>query len=283
VLVSVQLRITIHLVPDPIVAAAAAGRALAKQADEEVPQLDPALEQFAAQITGSARKEVGAWFADHLRLRRMRSQLKILRRAQEIATESGFDPQVVKLNLLVPLLEAGSLEEDEGMAERWSALLANAAQPSSGSKIPPSFPEVLRQLAPIEAAILDAVYETVVKHPQNRWPNTGAVGDNIRAHFNLDPVSFEVSVDNLYRLRLCAPPSVAFDFTTDKEARYQTTGTALICLTPYGYAFVTACRSPDGTSVGQHPDVGASSNPTTGARINARDVVLPPSTRDIVG
>lgn len=40
----------------------------------------------------------------------MKSQLKILEKAQRHAEKAGFSPKVVKMNLLVPLLEASSLD-----------------------------------------------------------------------------------------------------------------------------------------------------------------------------
>lgn len=225
---------------EPISAAGAvirAGQSALAGADSEV-------EQFAAQITGTGRKEVGAWFADHIRLRRFKSQLKILAKAQKYAAEADFDPKVVKMNVLVPLLEAGSLEEDEAMADRWAALLANAAGNKSDSPgVPPSFPEVLRQLAPKDAAILDAIFDVATRFPRSEWVQRGAVVQQVRDTFSLDDYSFAITKQNLVRLGLCAAPASGFDFT-DGDYLYPVVNAEVICLTEFGHAFVSACRAP---------------------------------------
>jgi hypothetical protein len=225
---------------EPISAAGAvikAGQSALSGADSEI-------EQFAAQITGTGRKEVGGWFADHIRLRRFKSQLKILGKAQEYAEKAGFDPEVVNMNVLVPLLEAGSLEEDEAMADRWAALLANASSNKSDAPgVPPSFPEVLRQLAPKDAAVLDAIFDVVIQFSRNEWVHRGAIAQQVQDVFSLDDYSFAVTKQNLIRLGLCAAPASGLDFT-DGNHLYPVVNAEIICLTEFGHAFVTACRAP---------------------------------------
>ncbi len=178
----------------------------------------------------------------------MRSQLKILKKAQEYAEEAGFEPGVVNMNLLVPLLEAGSLEEDEGMADRWAALLANAAGRDAGVyEVPPSFPDVLRQLSPKEAALLDAVYEAAIQHPPEEWSHRGALAAAAQQFVDMNDEEFAVGKQNLIRLGLCRDPANGFEFT-DQDFKYQIVDSHLICLTRYGAAFVRACRTPSPNS-----------------------------------
>ncbi len=223
---------------EPVTAAAA----VAKAGKAALSDASPEAEEFAGQITGTGRKEIGAWFADHIRLRRFKSQLKILSKAQEHAKEAGFDPQVVKMNVLVPLLEAGSLEDDETMSDRWAALLANAANPEADSPdVQPSFPEILRQLTPRDAAILDAVFEVAQRFPREEWIGRGAIGEAIRANVGCGKSEFAVSRQNLIRLGLCSPPAGGLEFA-EGDHRYPVVNSDLVCLTEFGYAFVQACR-----------------------------------------
>src|SRR4051812_19777659 len=103
----------------------ATGAAVAKVAE----QLEPAATEFASRVTGAPSQELGAWIADHIRFRRWKSEIKILRKAREHAEKAGFAPQEVPLKTLAPLLEGGSLEDedDDEMIDRWAALLANAS------------------------------------------------------------------------------------------------------------------------------------------------------------
>jgi hypothetical protein len=47
------------------------------------------------------------------------------------------------------------------MHDRWAALLSNAANPASVIQVFPSFPEILSQLSPKEAILLDAIQSHV--------------------------------------------------------------------------------------------------------------------------
>lgn len=222
--------------------ATAAAGAVAKAGQAALSDASSEVEEFAAQITGTGRKEVGGWFADHVRLRRFKSQLKILQKAQKHAQEAGFDPKVVKMNVLVPLLEAGSLEEDEDMSDRWAALLANAASDHADTpSVQPSFPEILRQLAPKDAAVLDAVYDVALRFPREEWIGSGAIADQVKASVGMDDYSFAVCRRNLMRLGLCADPAAGLGFT-DQDHRYPVVNAEIICLTEFGHAFVSACR-----------------------------------------
>lgn len=241
---------------DPLSAAGAAkvGTELVKATGNYLSGIDPAVEKYAEQITGTARGELGSWLADHVRLRRFKSQLKIVGKAQKFAEDAGFDPGVVNLKVLVPLLEAGSLEDDadtddaERMTDRWAALLANASHANREDEVLPSFPEVLRQLTPVEAKLLDAIYDVAMRFTRKERANHGADGEALRASVGVAEASFSTHIDNLYRLRLAAAPAVGLAFTDNPETRYQLSGYTVICLTDFGNAFVRACRPPGGSS-----------------------------------
>lgn len=74
-----------------------------------------------------------------------------MRAAQKIE-ESGLPTSAVSDKLLRAVLEDGGLEDDDDLQERWSSLLAGAA---TGRQVPAAFPEILRQLDPIEVQLLD--------------------------------------------------------------------------------------------------------------------------------
>jgi hypothetical protein len=73
------------------------------------------------------------------------------------------------------LMDGGTLEDDEEMAERWASLLANVA--GGARDVPPSFASVLRDLEPEQARILDHVYQTMMQiAPELRRGNLGMSG-----------------------------------------------------------------------------------------------------------
>jgi hypothetical protein len=116
-------------------------------------ELLPAARAFQEAVgQTSVGQEIGQWLADVVRYRRASHQARLLMRAAEKIRASGLPASAVEDRLLRAVLEEGAFEDDERMQERWARLLASAA---TGVTVPPAFPEILRQLEPIEARLLD--------------------------------------------------------------------------------------------------------------------------------
>lgn len=214
---------------------------LAKEAIKESFQ---AAKEFAGKLINPGLQEGGGIIQDTVKFWRFKNQVNILLKAKKFLEEKGMNPKMVLPKTLVPLLENGSLEEDDEMQDRWASLLATAADPNSRINVRPSFAEILKELSPIEALILDKIYELVVglPIPKEDRIGRGAAGISLKQFFALSDDEFEISIDNLYRLRLCSPPSIGLDFVDHKEHKFQLQMKEIICLTDFGFAFVTACR-----------------------------------------
>lgn len=116
-------------------------------------ELVPAAKAFGEAIgQTSAGREFGQWLADIVRYHRAPAQARLLVRAAAKVRESGLPTAAVEDRLLRAVLEEGGFEDDDAMQERWASLLASAA---TGMTVPPAYPEILRQLEPIEASVLD--------------------------------------------------------------------------------------------------------------------------------
>ncbi|HZL14253.1 MAG TPA: Abi-alpha family protein [Verrucomicrobiae bacterium] len=205
--------------------------------------------EFLEKIAGPPAEEFGLFLGDQVRLFRFRKQVKLLADAGEILKQAGINPKKVPLKTLFPILEGASLEEDESMSARWAALLATAANPKSTITVQPSFPEILKQLSPLEAKILDLIFDMInqIGIVRAEWPSRGALGKSVRDLLQLQEQDFEIAIDNLYRLRLCSPPSTKLDFIDNKEHRFQLSTKDLICITELGFSFVSACKISDGS------------------------------------
>src|SRR4051794_33876843 len=105
-------------------------------------------------------RELDLWITEIVNRWRQTSQLKtqvkLLTKAVELATEVRAlgirTAEPIDNRLLRAVLEDGSLEPHDEMHDRWAGLLVSAA---AGVAVPPAFPEVLRQLEPVEARLLD--------------------------------------------------------------------------------------------------------------------------------
>lgn len=204
------------------------------------------------KIAGPAAEEIGLTLKDHVRVFRLKRQVRLFNRVKEILAESDLEPGRVPFKLLQPIIESASLEEKDELQDRWAALLANSAITRD---VHPSFPEILKQLSEREVLYLDAVYEyqegkkelevqrtihgAELKRRFGKLDNTFYLRlakvldmkteDPQEAYHNIDPL-FKISGlgDNVVRLGLLRTP------VQDMNHR----------LTDFGKAFVKACRAP---------------------------------------
>lgn len=178
-----------------------------------------------------------------MRWRRFKTQVKILEKAQAMLDAANLSGHAVPAKTLVPLLELCSLEkeDDDEMQTRWAALLANAAtEEQPGSIVLPSFSQILSELSPLEARMLDWLaanlreYE-VPGHAGHVPGHAGHELDYFGVQFGFPtqmmgdpprPEIFFVSVDNLQRLQLCTlerPNKVLRDLAMKIDRRIKTT------------------------------------------------------------
>lgn len=133
--------------------AAGAGFGAAK---ELAPIVVKQAEDFLAAALGEPEKSIGTIGGEFTR-RRLRNLGPILATAWESLKEIGVSPEPIALNILVPGLEAASLQEDEELQKRWAYLLANAADPSKAGITYSSFVAILKDLCARDVKVLDMI------------------------------------------------------------------------------------------------------------------------------
>jgi hypothetical protein len=212
-----------------------------------VQEVLPAVEDFAEAtgLTGPVR-ELAGWLTDLIRYRRAPHQAKLLIDAAAKIRASGLPSCAVSDKFLRAVLESGSLEDDLSMQTRWASLLANACtDPNTAQRV--AFAEVLRQLEPIEAQMLDRLVEAWAP-----FGDAARVGES-SAYYTLEHASSQVQneigisddgLDNLERLgliRFAAKNSPTIKDMEELSALLR----ALVVPTAFGIGFVRACRIPD--------------------------------------
>lgn len=132
-----------------------------------VAELGKPLVDLLTKLAGPAAEEIGLTIGDHIHIVRFKRQIRLLQNAKKFLDEAGIEAKRVPLKLLGSILEQGSLEEDDELQDRWAALLASAA--SHEGVVPPSFPEILKQLTKSDGLVLDRLcreIELIIKNPQ---------------------------------------------------------------------------------------------------------------------
>lgn len=190
-------------------------------------------------------------------------------RTKALLTSVNREPQTVEEKTLFPLVQAASLEADPLLAEKWAALLANAADPAQRVPVHPSYVEILRQLTPTEAKLLEELFAdiyayvlpmsvTEVSPKREARRKNDALKQLIRLNsiyyrhiegqFEGVPEPemqhpFDAMIDNILRQRLlilanAQPPKttpIVFEYNPDKSKAF---------FTSLGYDFMLAVTPP---------------------------------------
>lgn len=113
-------------------------------------------QDFIAAALGHPGESLGAILGNFGR-RRFQNMETIGSKAHLILLDIGVTPQEVPLNIMLPALEAASLQDQSELQTTWANLLANAADPRRQNPVEPSFAGILRELSHREVKFLDAL------------------------------------------------------------------------------------------------------------------------------
>lgn len=198
------------------------------------------VEKFIAVIVPEFVKDVAGILSDQCRFLRLKNQVKILEKAERYCSEHGIKPQKTNLKFLVPLIENSSLEEDESMQNMWAALLVSAI--TVPNDIQNGFIDILRQISAKEALILDVLYtQAAQKIDYQERGNLQFSKRKVMEAFFLDEASFDVMIDNLFRLNLCRPPGI-YGGTLIGGYPVAAQTKEMFELTSLGFSFIQACK-----------------------------------------
>ncbi|MBL0147105.1 MAG: DUF4393 domain-containing protein [Chitinophagaceae bacterium] len=161
---------------------------------------------FVSDIIKPPVKEIiDTLFTDNVKYWRFKNQIRLLQKAEKYVKAKGINPKKIPIKTLVPLLEYSSLEEENSLKEMWTKLLVNSIDPLNTSLNQNIYIEILKQMSPHDAKILEFINKKV-KHSD--------------LNFRINFVSFEIIIkkfeaipekecylilENLARLQLIEP------------------------------------------------------------------------------
>lgn len=161
--------------------------------------------EFIGKLVNPALEETGQILGDNIKYWRFRNEVNILIKAKKYLDDKGIEPRNISLKTLVPLLEYSSLEEDENLRNKWAALLAKAAEPGNQLDIEAAFIDILRQLSPLEASILDTLYNQYLSSESKIRSEHVFIKEKICENFGLIEQQYQIIIDNLFRLNVLQP------------------------------------------------------------------------------
>ena len=128
---------------------------LIKTADKSLDVADKAM-KFVDSIIGGGLRELGDSFHDWATYFRYKNILSIRDKVDAIVRERGAQDKATQIppRLAIPLINEASLEDSEQVQTLWAKLISNSTNASSAIDVHPAFIDVLKQLMPDEAIIL---------------------------------------------------------------------------------------------------------------------------------
>lgn len=202
------------------------------------------------RFAGETLEHAGGWIADWLAFHRAKRKIKLdrlLKMAEEESGARGVEPRPVPLKLLQPIIENGTLEDDDDMVRRWAALLVSASQ----GGVPPSFTAMLNELSADDARLLQRIAES-------QWAGRGGrewlkVERLLREGIRSRHATIQVNLGNLRRLGLIESPikldaAALRDMIEEDDRRYWPDGDDAhgpdhdrVRITDLGLSFIRAC------------------------------------------
>ena len=219
------------------------------------------------KIIGPLADEMGESMGVVARHYRYKLGVKMYQKTERMLTDAGINPYTVPPRLFLPMIENASMQDDDDLHTRWAALLANAA--ASPDSVHPSFIEVLRQLTPKDAHLLDELYDSCVEKQSRRaqpWVKTISYAESQRRI--AEGENPRESFDNLIRLGLIAT-KYELDDKKIKVKFERSSGKPKVdadlerddYLTDFAFRFVQARRAPKTITV---PAPQSAASPGTG-------------------
>lgn len=197
-------------------------------------ELEPYVREFAPDVAGPAAKELGGLLGDRIRWWRANQTLRLFQRAKAKCDAAGIPVAAIRPGMLFPLLDFGAVETDPDMSERWAGLLASAATSTAAHA---AYPEILRQLEPVEARVIDAAVDA-----QPELAFLDQLDLQLERLDHQEPLLEWHHLDNLERLRLLTYES-RNPRSFETPVRPSDTS-VIIQVTLLAEDFVRACRGP---------------------------------------
>lgn len=117
---------------------------------------------FLSKYVGGSLDQAMGIVEDKLKYLRWERQIRLIERANHLLAAKGLQQpsRKVPLQIAIPLIQGGSLEEDDWLQDRWAALLVNAADASCHIEVRRAFISILEDLTPLDALLLEKIYSS---------------------------------------------------------------------------------------------------------------------------
>lgn len=190
-------------------------------------------------LFGETFSEIGGLIADQLKFRRLKNQINIFEKAENLLTEKKLKRVKVDLKVLAPLLQYASLEENEILQDKWSNLTVEIVTKTGKNAFFQNCTEALNKMSVDDVEVLKGIFRILVndiefytspkENRQNRkFPYiTTMINGKWKSPRN-------TINDIIVNIRSCAK-SLRLDFDYFNTSVSNLTQIGILVLTPYTY------------------------------------------------
>ena len=201
---------------------------------------------FFAKVFKSPIEELSNIIHDKLRFVRWKRLVEMSDEVNVILHNRGVtETRALPPKLAIPLLEDGSLEDDDELKSLWSKLLANALDPNFTDDIRYGFIEMLKNVTGKEVLLLKKLYESLIAqdflNDISQLSTRHFDKKQITKILQITPEQYLVSAHNLMRLQLIAPAVISGGVSIGSNPLSSYKGTDVVYLTALGVKFIEAC------------------------------------------
>ena len=164
-----------------------------------------AVGRFLREVIGTYPEDLVGYYlgGDWLKVRRAENLSRMIEELQHLLRARNVKPDSPSISIALPLLIAAADESRDELRSIWARLLAAAADPARAKSFRIQFIEVVKQMDPLDAAVLDATHR--------RQRVTAELTNELAIESKMNRDEVEISLDNLARLGLVtANPSRIF-------------------------------------------------------------------------
>lgn len=215
-----------------------------------VEQLFAPFQKLFDELLGPAATVVGESLGDQAKVWQFKRRIRFMAEMKRLADESGLKINPIAPRLFFPVYDAASIEDDDDMQTRWASLIANEA--TKVGSVHPSFIEILRQLAPDDARLLDKLYDYCWANLTRKvtpWVKRSITQYEIDQRVQAGENPY-IPFNNLVRLGLIETVytidqrKVRIRFTQGRSSKFEGKLENHHELSDIAYLFVAACRAP---------------------------------------
>jgi len=188
-----------------------------RAANDEISLTRDFIEFLGRILVGRSTQSLEAAWRDRVKIWRDKNSYLFQDKYKQFVRDRGLEGKTVPapLALAFPILENAVLEEDESLRDLWANLLVTVTDPARQAEVKRAFVHLIRQLDPIDAAVVKLLYRTYVDKLASRnqdkhtpgdgffHPRNAAIpGATAQKALGVPAITAELALENLCRLRL---------------------------------------------------------------------------------